>query len=367
MRITEIRLNNFRNYGSLKMRFDKRINVLIGDNAQGKTNLLEAISFLSTVRSFRIKDETDLIKKDCEIARIEGVIASVSGEKRLTVMIGQTGKSLLIHKNPVKRTSEFIGQCNAVLFTPADMDFFEAPPKVRRRMMDVELSKLSPVYMENLNQYAKVLKERNLYLKQDRPDVEYLEVLSDRLVALQIPIIESRREFLDFISKRISALFCKFMDENFEVDIKYESESDSQTDLAQQIGLKMSASLKRDLAFKITHVGIHRDDAKFTLNGFDVSSFASQGQKRMLILALKMAILEFIVSKINTYPILLLDDVFSELDTKKKDKFTQLLPKDVQILITTTDISDINGWPASETDVFVVRNGAVAPFKEDYR
>lgn len=367
MRINEIRLNNFRNYGSLKMRFDKRINVLIGDNAQGKTNLLEAISFLSTVRSFRIKDETDLIKKDCDVARIEGLIMSPVGEKRLTVMIGQTGKSLLIHKNPVKRTSEFIGQCNAVLFTPADMDFFEAPPKVRRRMMDVELSKLSPAYMENLNQYAKMLKERNLYLKQERPDIEYLEVLSDRLVALQIPIIESRREFLDFITQRVSSLFCKFMEDDFKIDIKYESESDSHIDLAQQISLKMAASLKRDLALKITHVGIHRDDAKFTLNGFDVSSFASQGQKRMLILALKMAILEFIVSKIDTYPILLLDDVFSELDIKKKDKFAQLLPKDVQILITTTEISEINGWPANETDVFVVKNGVVAPYKEDYR
>ena len=367
MRINEIRLNNFRNYGSLKMRFDKRVNVLIGDNAQGKTNLLEAISFLSTVRSFRIKDETDLIKKDCETARIEGLITSSGTDKRLTVMIGQTGKSLLIHKNPCKRTSEFIGQCNAVLFTPADMDFFEAPPKVRRRMMDVELSKLSPIYMENLNQYAKVLKERNLYLKQEHPDTEYLEVLSDRLIALQVPIIKSRKEFLEFIAERLSLLFCKFMDETYEIKINYENESDDHEDIAQQIRLKMNASLKRDLAFKITHVGIHRDDAKFTLNGFDVSSFASQGQKRMLILALKMAILEFIVSKINTYPILLLDDVFSELDTKKKDKFAQLLPKDVQILITTTDINEINGWPASETEVFIVKNGIVAPFKEDYR
>jgi DNA replication and repair protein RecF len=367
MRINEIRLNNFRNYGSLKMRFDKRINVLVGDNAQGKTNLLEAISFLSTVRSFRIKDETDLIKKDSEIARIEGLIASTEGEKRLTVMITQTGKSLLIHKNPVRRTSEFIGQCNAVLFTPADMDFFEAPPKVRRRMMDVELSKLSPLYMENLNQYAKVLKERNTYLKQERPDVEYLEVLSDQLVALQVPIILSRKEFLDFITKRISSLFCEFMEETYEVEIKYESESDNYADLSQQISQKMASSLKRDITFKMTHIGIHRDDAKFTLNSFDVSSFASQGQKRMLILALKMAILEFIVSKIDTYPILLLDDVFSELDTKKKEKFAQLLPKSVQIMITTTEIDEIKGWPASETDVFVVKNGVVTPYKEDYR
>jgi DNA replication and repair protein RecF len=230
MRIKELRLNNFRNYGFLKMRFEKRINVFIGDNAQGKTNLLEAISFLSTVRSFRIKDETDLIKKDFNIARIEGIIESVVGEKRLTVMISQTGKSLLIHKNPVKRTSEFIGQCNAVLFTPADMDFFEAPPKVRRRMMDVELSKLSPVYMENLNQYARVLKERNTYLKHDRVDLEYLEVLSDQLVTLQVPIIESRKAFLSFISKRISALFCEFMEEQFEIDIKYETESEGHLD-----------------------------------------------------------------------------------------------------------------------------------------
>lgn len=367
MRINEIRLNNFRNYSFLKLHFDKRINVLIGDNAQGKTNLLEAISFLSTVRSFRIKDETDLIKKECDVARIEGIIQSSVGEKRLTVMIGHSGKSLLIHKNPVKRTSEFIGQCNAVLFTPADMDFFEAPPKVRRRMMDVELSKLSPIYMENLNQYAKVLKERNTYLKQDRPDVEYLEVLSDQLIALQIPIIESRREFIAFITKRISTLFCEFMEEKHEIDIIYESESDSHMDLAMHLNQKMTASLKRDLALKITHVGIHRDDAKFTLNGFDVSAFASQGQKRMLILALKMAILEFIVSKINTYPILLLDDVFSELDTKKKVKFAKLLPKDVQIMITTTEINEIKGWPANEIDVFLVSNGVITPYKEDYR
>ena len=157
------------------------------------------------------------------------------------------------------------------------------------------------------------------------------------------------------------------MEEKFEIDIEYESESENHTDLAQQLRLKMTASLKRDIAFKMTHVGIHRDDAKFKLNGFDVSSFASQGQKRMLILALKMAILEFIVSKIDTYPILLLDDVFSELDSKKKIKFAQLLPKDVQIMITTTEINEIKGWPASETDVFFVKNGVIAPYKEDYR
>lgn len=367
MRINEIRLNNFRNYTTLKMCFNKRINVLVGDNAQGKTNLLEAISFLSTVRSFRIKDETDLIKKDCDIARVEGFVSSPAGDKRLTVMITQTGKSLLIHKNPVKRTSEFIGQCNAVLFTPADMDFFEAPPKVRRRMMDVELSKISPLYMENLNQYARLLKERNTYLKQDHPDIEYLEVLSSQLVTLQVPIIESRREFLSFVTKRISAIFCEFMESDFDIDIKYESESEDSEDIAYKISQKMAASLKRDLAFKMTHVGIHRDDAKFTINDFDVSSYASQGQKRMLILALKMAILEFIVSKIDTYPILLLDDVFSELDSKKKEKFAQLLPKEVQIMITTTAIDEINGWPASDTDVFVVKNGMIAPYKEGYR
>lgn len=367
MRINEIRLNNFRNYGSLKVRFDKRINVLIGENAQGKTNLLEAISFLSTVRSFRVKDESDLIKKDCDIARIEGLITSSSGEKRLTALITPTGKSLLIHKTPVKKTSEFIGQCNAVLFTPADMDFFEASPKIRRRMMDVELSKLSSVYMESLNQYAKLLKERNAYLKQEKPDMHYLETLGEQLIRLQIPIIESRKEFLDFITKRISALFCQFTGEEHIVSVKYDSEFESYDRLYEQLKTKMEASLRRDLAFKITHVGIHRDDAKFLLNDIDVSSFASQGQKRMLILALKMAILEFIVSKISTYPILLLDDVFSELDIKKKERFAMLLPKDVQILITATEISEINGWSTSEIGVFVVKDGYITPYKEDIR
>ncbi len=367
MRISEIRLKNFRNYSSLKVCFEKRINILVGDNAQGKTNLLEAISFLSTVRSFRVKEETDLIKKDCDIARIEGLITSQTGEKRLTALITANGKSLLVYKNPVKKTSEFIGQCNAVLFTPADMDFFEAPPKVRRRMMDVELSKLSAVYMENLNQYAKVLKERNTYLKQERPDLQYLEVLSEQLINLQIPIIQSRREFLDFITERISSLFCRFMDENHVIAVKYDSEFENYDSLYDQLKSKMASSLKRDIALKITHVGIHRDDARFLLNGFDVPTFASQGQKRMLILALKMAILEFIVSKINTYPILLLDDVFSELDIKKKERFANLLPKEVQILITTTEIGEIKGWEESELGVFIVKNGFIAPHKEGIR
>lgn len=363
MKINKIHLSHFRNYHHAQLEFFKNIQVFVGDNGQGKTNLLESIYFLSTSRSFRVKNEQDLIQEKFDMCRIESFISVESTKFRLAAILHEKGKSLFINKQPVKKTSEFVGKCNAVLFSPADMDFFEASPKIRRRFVDIECSKISSIYMEQLNQYSKILKERNALLKTDMIDMDYLDVVTDTLILLSIQIIQQRNEFIQFLETKVSTYYSKFVSEESAVSIQYQSSLGELLEFGA-IKKKFESSFSRDKAFKMTHLGIHRDDLIFSLNDRFVSQFASQGQKRMILLSAKLSLIDYIFHHTNTYPILLLDDVFSELDPKKKLKFSEILPRGIQIMITTTDLSEISGWPKEECEIFTVSSGVVKPVKE---
>jgi len=367
MIIRSIKLSHFRNYSAAEVFFHEKINVFIGENGAGKTNLLESIQYLSTIRSFRVKDEQELIAKNQEVAKIEGTIENDGILKKLAIIIRPEGKVLLFAKQPVKKSSEFIGQCNAVLFSPVDMDFFEALPKVRRRLMDVELSKISPFYMEQLVLYGKLLKERNNYLKQDVIDEHYLEVLDSQLIDSQLPIIKWRKEFIDYITNRVEDIFSTFMGERRNIDIQHMSPvEDTNNNVLDQLTEKFKQGSRRDRMFKLTHIGVHRDDLIVTIDQFPVTSYASQGQKRALILSIKIALLEYIKHKTDSNPILLLDDVFSELDERRRKIFYQVLPKQSQIMITSTKGDEINEWPKKDLQMFEILKGSITPLKEDY-
>jgi len=363
MKINKIHLLNYRNYYHTQLDFQKNIQVFVGDNGQGKTNLLESIYFLSTSRSFRVKNEQDLIQENFDLCRIEAFVSVETTKLRLAAILHQKGKSLFINKQPVRKTSEFVGKCNAILFSPADMDFFEASPKIRRRFIDIECSKISSIYMEQLSQYSKLLKERNSLLKTDKIDMDYLDVVTDSLTHLSIQIIKQRHEFVQFLQSKISTYYSSFVSEESSVTIQYQSSLGEILEF-DVIKKRFESSFSRDKAFKMTHVGIHRDDLVFSLNGRFVSQFASQGQKRMILLSGKLSLIDYIYNHTKTYPILLLDDVFSELDPKKKLKFSEILPRGIQIMITTTDLSEISGWPKEECEIFTVSSGVVKPVKE---
>ncbi len=354
MRIESLSLIDFRNFTKISISFHRNITVFIGDNGEGKTNLLEGVYFLSTGRSFRIKDEQQLIKKEREIARISVVYDDDGVKNTITAVLHPQGKSILINKTPIASIRSFIGRIHTVLFSPMDMDFFDTSPKNRRKFLDVEGSKCSQILVESLFSYNQLLKERNMYLKQENIEEEYLLSLDQQLATTQEEIIKFRVEFIKHLNETLTKIYSHLSSENVVVDVEYDTIFDLTTkNHKQSIINALKNSRKRDLFYRVTHAGVHRDDMIVKFNGFNVEEYASQGQKRLLIIAIKLSLVKYIQKTKRVTPILLLDDVFSEIDQEKKIKFLDSLPKDIQTIITTTDLNDIR--TISEDSVIVYR------------
>ena len=353
-----IHLRDFRNYESLDLILNPNINVFIGDNAQGKTNLLEAIYFLSTGRSHRIQDEKMCIRAAQTIGMCRAVVEN-HGDVQLKVVIHDKGKTLFYQNQPLKKSSEFIGKMNAVMFSPSDMDLFETSPKSRRKLIDVELGKINPFYMDLLNQYLRVLKERNLYLKGNNLDDAYLEVLTLKMIDLQCDIIRFKTGFIDRINQIITHYFHKLSISEYVINIHYSGPIEWSENLRFELLEKYQKSLDRDKVFKLTHVGIHRDDFEFYIDQNEVLNVASQGQKRLIIVALKCSLIEVIEEMSGDKPILLLDDVFSELDIKRREALFEVLHQNTQTIITTTDLEDVRLWTKDHVSIFEVNQGKV--------
>lgn len=358
MKLKSIHLRDFRNYESLDLALNPNINVFIGDNAQGKTNLLEAIYFLSTGRSHRIQDEKMCIRAAQTIGLCRAVVEN-HGDIQLKVVIHDKGKTLFYQNQPLKKSSEFIGKMNAVMFSPADMDLFETSPKARRKLIDVELGKINPFYMDLLNQYLKVLKERNLYLKGNSLDDAYLEVLTSKLIDLQCDIIRFKTGFVDRINQIITQYYQKLSLSNCEIKIHYSGPVEWSENIKNELVDKYQKSLERDKWFKLTHIGVHRDDFEFYIDQSEVLNVASQGQKRLIIVALKCSLIEVIEEMSGDKPILLLDDVFSELDIKRREALFEVLHQNTQTIITTTDLEDVRLWTKDHVSIFEVNQGKV--------
>lgn len=340
MMLSAISLHNYRNYETEKLSFSKGIQLLTGKNAQGKTNLLEAILYLSTTRSHRTKDDQDLIKKGCDAFFIKGLIQKENRKEDIRITVNEKGKNLFIYQNPVNKVSEFIGEFNAVMFCPDDMMLFQASPRVRRRFVDMELSKVSKKYMNTLFTAQKLLKERNSYLKQEVVNDTYLEVVTDQLIDASVIVMKQRFFFLKNLLSKCQKFYQQLTQDDTKLDIEYVScvtFHEDEAALKEELKKKYQRNLQRDKYLKQTMSGIHKEDFIFKLNDQDINSFASQGQKRSVLLAMKIGMVYMIEEIIHEYPVLLLDDVFSELDETRKMKLLTFLPESVQIFITTTD------------------------------
>ena len=354
MKIESLSLVDFRNFAKINISFHKNITVFIGDNGEGKTNLLESVYFLSTGRSFRIKDEQQLIRKNYEMARISAIYNDGDVKNTVTAVLHPQGKSILINKTPITSIRSFIGKIHTVLFSPMDMDFFDTSPKNRRKFLDVEGSKCSQTLVESLFSYNQLLKERNIYLKQEKVEEEYLLSLDHQLATTQEEIIKFRLDFIQHLNETLTKIYSHLSSEDVIVDVEYDTVFDLVgTNYRESVMSVLQSSRKRDLFYRVTHAGVHRDDMIVKFNGFNVEEYASQGQKRLLIIAIKLSLVRYIQKTKHVTPILLLDDVFSEIDQEKKVRFLDSLPKDIQTIITTTDLNDIR--TISEDDVIVYR------------
>ncbi len=358
MKIDSISLRKFRNFEKENMIFHPKTTVLIGDNGQGKTNLLESIYFLTMGRSFRVKDDKDLILHGYDTSKITGVFIEKEVKNVITAVIHPQGKALFLNNNAITSIKSYIGQVNTVLFSPVDMTFFDGLPKLRRKFLDSEGSKCSQQFVAALFNFNRIHKERNFYLKSEKKDITYLDTLDQQISLYQQEILKFRKEFIDYLNETVSGFYQQLSNEEATISIMYKTLFDlNEIGNVNHILGVFQESRERDLLYRTTHVGVHRDDLETFFDGYPIENYASQGQKRLVIIAIKLSLIQYIKKVKQSTPILLLDDVFSELDEKKREKFITMLPSDIQTIITTTDLNDIGVLQSNDMIVYTIKDG----------
>ena len=338
MYIQKIKLQNFRNYDFEEIEY-KGTNIFFGDNAQGKTNILEAIFISSLGKSFRTNKEKELIKENKENAKIEIEFVKEKRTEKIKLDIADK-KVFSVNEIILKKTSEIVGKINIVLFTPEDINILKNEPIKRRRFLNIMISQLRPLYIHLLSQYNKILEQRNNYLKQikyENKNRSNLEIWDEQLINIGMKIFNYRKEFIEKINEKIKKIHLDTTENKEKIEIKYKSNVISEEEYRRKIKIKQEDDIQKGY----TSIGIHRDDFEIYINKKDVSVFGSQGQQRSSIISLKLAEAEVIYDEKEDYPILLLDDFMSELDKKRVKGFIKRI-KDNQVLITCTDKFDID-------------------------
>lgn len=357
--IKSIQLNNFRSYKAVKVDLSENINVFIGKNGQGKTNLLESIYFISNIRSHRTKNDLDLIKVNENFSRIIVEKQAFINEEIMCV-IHDKGKYFSINGNAVKTTSEMLGKINTVLFYPTETRLFSDSPSVRRNFFDVEIGKVSFEYTQSFQQFNNVLKDRNRLLKEEKADLILLDILTKKMSELQILLIKERVYLIDYINQHINKYLYNLIKTDLNISLEYKSGIKDLDDKA--LYARYKSNERRDLLTKVTNEGIHRDDYIIYSENIEVERFLSQGQIRIVLLAIKLVLVDYIYEKSNINPILLLDDVLSELDSDNQINLINSIPKRVQTIITTTDDYDI--FNSKNIKRFIIENSKIIKEEE---
>lgn len=363
MKIHQLILKNFRNYSYGDFQFSDKTNVLIGKNAQGKTNLIEAIYLLSVAKSFRTRLNQEMIAFDCSYAKILGQISTKTMTKKLEMVLFEKGKQARVNDSLCHKTSEFVGILNVVVFTPDDLFFVKGSPKIRRRFMDIELSKISPIYLSYFNQYQHFLKERNQYLKQaslkNKRDDLYLEIITNQLIDTEIEIAKRREQFINRLNELAGQVYQRMAGQEEKIQISYRTFFDvKDNDCKEKLEQLYKENIERDYRYASSQYGIHKDDIVVLLNDKEASLYASQGQQRSIVLALKIGLLNLIYQEIGEYPVLLLDDVLSELDHERQNLLLNLVSDQIQTFITTTSIDGLNHDVIKKAKKIEIKKGA---------
>lgn len=354
MYIKKIKLINFRNYTKQELEFSKNVNIIYGDNAQGKTNILEAIFLCALGKSYRAKNEKELINFNEQNAVIEIEYEKEDRQGCIKAEIN-SNKSFYINNIKQAKISNIIGKINIVIFTPDDINIIKEGPKKRRKFLDVMISGIRPNYLYLLSNYLKVLEQRNLYLKQikfENKNEDLLDIWDEKLAELDSKIYEYRNYYLEKINKKIKDIHKVITkcgkDKDFEeINIKYLAKLDSKEKYYENL----KNSRKLDINRGTTSIGIHRDDFDILIDNKNASIFGSQGQQRTAILSLKMSELEIIYDEIGEMPILLLDDFMSELDEKRRNSLITNIENN-QVIITCTDKINIKS-----EKIYKIENG----------
>lgn len=363
MILKDIHLGHFRNYDSLDLQFHSKLNVFIGRNAQGKTNLLESIYFLALAKSHRTSKDKELIQFEAEEAFVNGSINTAYSTLPLSISVSKKGKRAKVNHMEVSRLSEYIGHLNTVLFAPEDLNIVKGSPQVRRKFINMECGQISKVYLSTLSDYQKVLNQKSKYLKSRHVDRVMIDVLNEQLARHAAVLIYKRQHFIETIEKFAKKIHEDISNQNETLTIKYNPNvkytSTNTEDLEREIKKVLDESLDKEIERMQTLIGPHRDDISFHINGFDVQTYGSQGQQRTTALSVKLAELDLIRDEVGEYPVLLLDDVLSELDESRQSHLLTSIRDRVQTFVTTTSISDINHAIMNDMKSFNIENGKV--------
>ena len=367
MYLEEVQLRNFRNYDSLKIKLNSHFNIFYGNNAQGKTNILESIYVLGLSKSHLLNLDNNLIKDGKSSCKIKGIAKEDKFKKKLEVELSNNQKLLKIDNNEIKKVSEYINSSiNVIIFYPEDLEIIKGAPNNRRNFINLELSQLSNNYLKILTEYNKLLKIRNDYLKKMskgiKIDETYFQIITNYLIDKAIIIYKMRFKFIDKINERCECIYyelAKLHGFNIKYVPNFVDNSENLEDYLKNLYIK---NQKKEIKLGTTLYGPHRDELEFYLNDKNLKTYGSQGQKRTAILATKLAEIDIFKQYKNCNPILLLDDVFSELDDIKKNNLVKYIKDDIQVIITTTELRNVNKF--NNASIYKIKNGEIIKIKE---
>lgn len=357
MIIKSLELADFRNYENLNIEFDRGTNILYGDNAQGKTNIMEAIYLSSTTKSHKSSKDQDIIRFGYEESHIRTYLEKEDVEYKVDMHLRKSkSKGIAINGQKIKKAAELLGLLNVVFFSPEDLGIIKNGPVERRRFVDMELCQLDNFYLYNLNHYNKIVNQRNKLLKDlfMNPDLrDTLNIWDSQLLSFGSKIIERRQIFVSQLNEIIYDIHKKLSGEKEELVIKYEPDV-----TIENYEKKLSVNQERDIRLKQTSTGPHRDDFSFIVNDVDIRKFGSQGQQRTAALSLKLSEIELVKKITKDTPVLLLDDVLSELDSNRQNHLLNSIG-DIQTIITCTGLDEFVNNRFEINRVFNVQNGVV--------
>ena len=361
MNIEKIKLKNFRNYDEQEIRLNSHLNIFYGDNAQGKTNILESIFLCGLGKSFRTSKEKEMIKLNEDFLDVTVDYQKSDRDGNINIKIlnnNQIKKQIELNGVKIKRLSELLGNLHIVIFTPDDIQILKNGPAERRKFLDMMIGQLRPNYVHLLNNYNKTLEQRNNYLRQIREEnknEDLVEIWDEKLAEYAEKICIYRNEFIKKLQNQILKIHSKITDNKEKLKIEYITECNNKKDFVELLKQRR----KLDIIKGYTTKGIHRDDFITYINDKEVSVYGSQGQHRTVILSLKLAEIYVVYEDVGEFPILLLDDFMSELDEKRRKSFLSNI-KDTQVIVTCTDKIDFQDLEEEKDyNIFNVKNGKI--------
>jgi len=366
--VKSLELKNFRNHGDTKILFSDRFNIIYGDNGQGKTNILEAIYLCASGRSHRTSKDSELIKFGCDSYSISNLVKSTGLDKDINISyLADQKKQIKINDIPLTKIGALMGNLYAVLFSPEDLFIVKQGPTERRRFADITLSQIKPAYFYDLQLMSKILKQRNMLLKSLTDNsslIDTIDIWNIKLAEVAASIIVARRAFAGLLS-RLAQNQHKYLSGereiiSFDYDCSFQISEDNKREEVKENYLKiLEKTLSRDISIGYTSVGPHRDDYDIKINGKSLKTYGSQGQQRSAVLSLKISEIELINMETGEYPVLLLDDVMSELDENRQKYLMQSIDK-VQTFITCTSDMKFRNTLVSDSNYYKVVEGQIA-------